>query len=1109
MEKYYGRVRAVKGLYDNILTDFENPALLIIRYLGVFILVFVLFTQFVFRVTGVPDLTALTWMIPYAIYNLVLLIFHRKKVYDLSLSRFIRQLINICFFSWALILFSRLNFLFFLLYLIPTFAALIYYPDRIAPGAGMFALCTLGFYLSAVLFSPAPMTLPQFLLALSLLLGLNLALWISSRWGIKNSTLLESITTELDQQTDLEGIFTTIASFFNDLLLIDRTFILLNNLGLGNDEYFTHFCFGTHISQKDLLPAYLTESHIFQSGRQLSQLTAEQKNEEIARLKNLLEGVSSFEHALGEPLLGRDGKVFGAILLFPSQRVDSVRANKAHQISTIAGNAIENWFFFRRMKINQAVFSAPDGDFALCLDEDHVIQTLIRNVKQRIPATEECFVHRYDYARERLDPKMSLKKGCLVPWKIKDRPSASGNLKMNLHSGIAGNALRLQEPVRVGNVNHHPWFTGEVKENISSLLAVPLIDSGERLIGAISLNSPQPGAFHLEDEIALVGLARQASSAISNLRNLSELREHGSLMLKVINRVGRFDLNRSQDEVCAQIVEAATETLGFNIARIRILNRSTGSLETIHTAGVDETSCAQLRSQSLPYEALKPYLQDKHRYGNIFLFDHDDESWQQFAEQYLYIPSELRNKQTGWRAYNACLIELKNQDDEMLGFLSLDCPKDGTIPVEPHRLDAIEAFGSLSARALELASVQQELVEKQASTRSFIGKISERLAQSEDVLRDVGELVVQTGANLLNVEGCSLFEIKDKKVRLINSNYLDMYIDRQKPVSTDPRCGLTAWVAATGEARIFNNYTYRQHSAWAGEVEHLIHLPHGVCQSLMLVPIKHQQEVIGVISLENKLHSGEISDFTANDLKEAEFLASQVAMSIDVVNRYQLVKKWERFGLEDDLHALKGYSQYGVVINSEIALKYLREGKLDKTLEVLQDLARHSRNVQNQLTTLYATVTRKYLEKADFREALEAILEVWKEVLYHQKKYRFDIPVQVDCPKNLNLPPVVRVGMLKIAAEAITNALFYSGILENPDIQIMISLMLDDKHATLEVTDNGQGFDTQVEGYGIQRMRYFAGILNEERYTTRLQIDSGPGKGTQITCKTKLIPIKS
>ena len=336
-----------------------------------------------------------------------------------------------------------------------------------------------------------------------------------------------------------------------------------------------------------------------------------------------------------------------------------------------------------------------------------------------------------------------------------------------------------------------------------------------------------------------------------------------------------------------------------------------------------------------------------------------------------------------------------------------------------------------------------------------------------------------------------------------------MYVDRQKPVSTDPGCGLTAWVAATGEPKIFNNNAHQLHPAWAHEVEHLVHLPHGVCQSLMFTPIKHGQEVIGVISLENKIHSGEIADFTENDLKEAEFLADQVALSIDVVNRYQLIKKWERFGLEDDLHALKGYSQYGVVINSEIALKYLLDGKLGKTQEVLEDLVRHSRNVHNQLTTLYATVIRKYLEKADFREALDSILEVWKEVLYHQKKYKFDIPIQVDCPEDLILPPVVRVGLLKIAAEAITNALFYSGILEDPDIQISISLSLENNHAILKVTDNGQGFDTRVEGYGIQRMRHFASVLREERYKTQLLIDSEPGKGARVTCDTKINQVRS
>ena len=1110
MERHYGRTRAVKGLYDNILTDFENPALLIIQYLGFFVFILVALSQYAFQATGAADDFSIpAWLILYGSYNFLLWSIHRKKIYDHPNFRFFRQCLNICLYSWLFSIAPNLRFVFFLLYLIPTFATRIYYPDTALPSIVMFILSGAGMFLSGMLFSPSePMTSLQYFSALSLLFLFNLFLWVSVRQRAKKPPLLETITNELDQKTELDEIYSKVFEFFSDLLLIDHALILLKNICQDADEYFSHDCRGISIPQKQLILDYLVKSRIIQTGKGLTELTDEAHEEEIIFLKNMLSGVPDFQHTLGEPLLGRDGRVYGVILLFPEQRINLVEANLARQICSIAGNAIENWFFYRQMKISQTRITTLTGEFSLCLDEENVIQVLIQNVKRSIPAVEECFVHRYDYVSERLDPKTSLTGGILVPWKVKNRPSASGKLKMNLHSGIAGNTLRLKEPIRVADITSHPWFRGQPKENITSLLAAPLIGKDEKLIGAISLNSPKTNAFSLRDEIILAELAQQASSAFSKLRTLSELREHGSLLLNVINRVGRFDLNRSREAVCSQIVEAATETLGFEIARIRLLNRSTNDLETIQAAGVSESDCTQLRSQPLPYDALKPQLQNKNRYGNVFLFDHEDEEWRRFAEQYLYVPDELRNKQTGWRAYNACLAKLKNQDGETLGFLSLDCPKDGTIPNEPHRLDAIEAFASLSARALELASVQQELVEKQTSTRAFIGKISERLAQSEDVLRDVGELVVQTGANLLNVEGCSLFEVKDKKTRLINSNYLDMYVDRQRPISTEPRCGLTAWVAATGEARIFNNGSHQQHPAWAGEVAHLALLPHPLCFSLMFVPIKRGQEVIGVISLENKVHSGQITGFSESDLKEAEFLANQVALSIDVVNRYQLIKKWERFGLEDDLHALKNYSHYGVVTTSEVALKYLREQKFDKTLEVLEALVRDSRNVHNQLTTLYATVTRKYLEKADIQEALEAILEVWEEVLYHQKKYKSDLPIHINCPPNLILPPVVRVGLLKIAAEAITNALFYSGILKSPEIRISISLQVEDGEAVLEVLDNGHGFNTEMTGYGIQRMRDFSGVLNKERYKTRLLIDSEPGNGTRVTCVTKIAPFK-
>jgi PAS domain S-box-containing protein len=89
--------------------------------------------------------------------------------------------------------------------------------------------------------------------------------------------------------------------------------------------------------------------------------------------------------------------------------------------------------------------------------------------------------------------------------------------------------------------------------------------------------------------------------------------------------------------------------------------------------------------------------------------------------------------------------------------------------------------------------------------------------------------------------------------------------------------------------------------------------------------------------------------------------------------------------------------------------------------------------------------------------------------------------------------PHLAAQLYRIAQEAVTNALKHSGARK-----IHIALQASPTRLELKVSDDGRGFSPTVSksaGLGLRAMKYRADLIG-----AALQIDSAPGKGTQITC---------
>ncbi|MGH7342461.1 MAG: GAF domain-containing protein, partial [Candidatus Rokuibacteriota bacterium] len=103
--------------------------------------------------------------------------------------------------------------------------------------------------------------------------------------------------------------------------------------------------------------------------------------------------------------------------------------------------------------------------------------------------------------------------------------------------GTCGRAIRLREPVRVGDVTKDADYYPPEGDVLSSNLAVPLIHM-DRVVGVLNMESRRPHFFTNEHATIMTTLAGPIAVAMENARLFEEQRHHG-LALEMLHEIGQ------------------------------------------------------------------------------------------------------------------------------------------------------------------------------------------------------------------------------------------------------------------------------------------------------------------------------------------------------------------------------------------------------------------------------------------------------------------------------------------------------------------------------------------------------------------------------------------
>jgi len=261
-------------------------------------------------------------------------------------------------------------------------------------------------------------------------------------------------------------------------------------------------------------------------------------------------------------------------------------------------------------------------------------------------------------------------------------------------------------------------------------------------------------------------------------------------------------------------------------------------------------------------------------------------------------------------------------------------------------------------------------------------------------------------------------------------------------------------------------------------------------RSELVVPLQVGERVIGTLDVQ----SSQVDAFTEDEVLVVESLGDQIAIAIENARLYdrsrELATLEERNRLARELHDSISQSLFSLDLHAKAVAKYLRQNpeRAEAQLALLRQLAR---DALEEMRTLIFDLRPPLLDEGGLALALRQQVELLRrpegpELILHTEG-------------DGRLPPETELGLLRVAQEALTNAMRHANAR-----RIELTISQDSSQAVLSVVDDGCGFDVtnlseNMRCFGLRGMRERMEALNGS-----LEIESRLGQGTRVTARVPI-----
>lgn len=250
------------------------------------------------------------------------------------------------------------------------------------------------------------------------------------------------------------------------------------------------------------------------------------------------------------------------------------------------------------------------------------------------------------------------------------------------------------------------------------------------------------------------------------------------------------------------------------------------------------------------------------------------------------------------------------------------------------------------------------------------------------------------------------------------------------------------------------------------------------------VPVRSRGESLGLISVLGRAGRA----FDEGDVALLTSIADQIGVVVENARLYrqaeQLAVVRERERLARELHDSVTQSLYSLTLLAEASQRLLGSGDLERAVEYTGRLGEIAQQALKEMRLLVYQLRPLVLKREGLVGALQQRLDAV------EKRAGVDARLLVDGA--LNLPVSVEEGLYRVAQEALNNALKHA-----VPRSVVLRIQAGDDNVTLEVEDDGRGFDPEAVsdhgGMGLTSMRE-----RMERLGGSFSLVSTPGEGTTV-----------
>lgn len=408
-------------------------------------------------------------------------------------------------------------------------------------------------------------------------------------------------------------------------------------------------------------------------------------------------------------------------------------------------------------------------------------------------------------------------------------------------------------------------------------------------------------------------------------------------------------------------------------------------------------------------------------------------------------------------------------------------------PEEDWMILLVRAIGGEADKLALLRRAERDLRELH-----LLYEIGQSLAGNLDLPSLLDEIKRRV-SEVVGAERCSIF-ILDEEQRELVLELPDEGQELRMPADK----GIAGWVLTHGIGQAVADV--EQDPRWYDGIGREADF---VTRSLLCVPIRVKDRIIGVMQLLNK-RSG--TPFTDQDMKLLTTLASQAGIAIENARLYRSLKQERdrlltkeeevRHAIARDLHDGPTQSIAAIAMNIEF-VKRLLTAMPERVSGELDTLAELVNKTSYDIRTLLFELRPLGLETQGLLTTFQQYVGRWRDPSGRGMQLRLEAPAAVP-----RLPHEVEAATFIIIQEAVNNARKHA---DSPEITIY--LYEEEGHLVASVRDRGRGFNVAA-AEANQGTRNSLGLINmKERARligAEFRIRSEIGVGTTVELRIPL-----